>query len=126
MSVNKERVQLLVDALRSGEYIQGYGHLETNSLYRPKRHCCLGVACRVAMNNGLKLDVSAAMGEWTFFNRTSTSLPDEVMGWYGFDESDPVLIIEDEATSTAINLNDNRGYNFIRIADAFERTFLTD
>lgn len=42
MKPTKKDIKKWCKALRSGEYKQGYGHLQTSSGY-----CCLGVACDV-------------------------------------------------------------------------------
>lgn len=49
---NKDNIRLWVDALRSGQYVQGHGAL------RPEEglYCCLGVACEVAGANGIELN----------------------------------------------------------------------
>lgn len=127
MGVNKERVQLLVNALRSGLYLQGTQNLEFSEPGSPDvvRRCCLGVGCRVAMANGLKLDITKSQREdertITYFERDSGQLPIRVMNWYGLSNTDPVL-----GGPTAISMNDLLGADFDAIADAFEAEFLTD
>jgi hypothetical protein len=135
--VNKERVQLLVNRLRSGQDVQGYGHLEATDDDGVVRRCCLGVACRVAMDNGLPLAVEPLMsGDVMMFgsNSTSSYLPPEVSEWFGFStwDRDPYLSSDDEAMGRrpASNFNDHteadgsRLYTFERIADLFERTYV--
>ena len=70
----------LVEALRSGKYTQGQNALESVS---PQRNCCLGVACRVAMKDGLDLPVRAD-GAVVRFDGAVGVLPHSVMDWYGF------------------------------------------
>lgn len=55
MSANKERLQLLVNALMSGEYAQTSGYLkrtkegrDTDSEKIPAGYCCLGVGCEIS------------------------------------------------------------------------------
>src|SRR5258706_13652522 len=100
MPVNVERVQMLVDALRSGEFKQGYGALEKVTRLAggveegPEVlvHCCLGVACRIAMRNGLRvLAQRASLGFGTRFDDSSGVLPPSVQAWYGFASADPML-----------------------------------
>ena len=50
MTPNKENIQKWVDGLLSGEYEQGRGKLNKDGKF-----CCLGVACEVAIKNGLNL-----------------------------------------------------------------------
>lgn len=125
---NKERVKLLVDALRSGDYTQTQHTLEINLLDGNKLNCCLGVACRVAIQNGLELKTTERATQ-TYFgdleNGSDTLLPLDVVAWYGFEDTDPDLTVDDgEVVLPAIILNDNRRYSFNEIADAFENTFL--
>jgi hypothetical protein len=133
--VNRERVQLLVDALRSGRFQQGTGRLA-----KAGRYCCLGVACVVAQENGLALttqadedgDVNFGLGEVDSPNWIADSdyshLPSSVQRWYGFDENDPTLNGDDDdgAATNASSWNDDYDRDFEWIADAFERTFLRD
>jgi hypothetical protein len=127
MTVNRERVQLLVDALRSGRFEQGRGALLRNGKY-----CCLGVACVVAQEAGLKLRMHEEDGDVSFGNpdnwdsdQSSGELPLMVTDWYGFDDNDPDLTNEHDKhhRRTAAAWNDD-SYTFAWIADAFERTYL--
>src|SRR4051812_31133925 len=92
MQINRERVKLLVDALRSGEYEQGRSYLRQDDSF-----CCLGVACEVARKNGLEGNWELSnygAGIQTFGNREYSSiamLPAAVIYWYGFDGEDPRL-----------------------------------
>lgn len=119
---NEERVQLLVDALRSGEFNQAQGVLENEH-----GNCCLGVACRVAMKNGLYVKVDRHEGDpSTLFDGQGIDLPLSVQEWYGFEQYNPLLKPEDDVDGYcgAIHLNDYKKYDFNKIADAFERTFI--
>lgn len=112
--VNKERVKLLVDALRSGEYKQGRGHL-TKGDY----DCCLGVACKVAIKNGVDLRVSAYGDQIVTYDGTGAMLPHSAFTWYGFTSADPIITIGDRTTSAAGH-NDEHNTPFDKIADGFE------
>lgn len=128
VKVNKERVRLLVEALRSGEYEQTQRRLFTGPVdpgpvdpldERITGWCCLGVACTVAAKNGLDLLSVHDRG----------ILPDEVRRWFSLDFDNPTLIDEHGEVQAAATLNDNGDsdgvpYNFHQIADAFERTYL--
>jgi len=126
---NKERIQLLVDALKSGEFTQGKGYLaqiEDGELV----HCCLGVACVVAQRNGLDLSSELnASGLIIFDEDNDTELPLSVSEWYGFDASphrfNPVVghnEFTDEITAT--NANDDLNWNFEKIAEGFKKTYI--
>lgn len=123
---NKERVRLLVEALRSNEYIQGMGLLhqvETN------RFCCLGVACDIAIKNGLELDVIHEDIK-TYYDNESEQLPTSVVNWYGFSDDNPDILVPDGADKAkklpAIEANDDRSWSFTKIANGFERMYLAD
>lgn len=123
--VNKERVTLLVTALRSGDYEQGQGmlhHVPDNTW------CCLGVACDIARKNGLEIETAIFSGSERFGN-TGSDLPPKVRDWYGFTTSNPDLKLAGGQFATAVRLNDSPRYHgeestFAGIADAFERTYL--
>jgi|SRR5207247_10631804 len=95
----KERIALWADALDSGEFEQGQSALEIIKKDGTKENCCMGVACRVAMRNGLELHTETKFDdsvEMTWFSAgstynagSSTYLPQAVMDWYGFDINDP-------------------------------------
>lgn len=145
--VNRERVRMLVDALRSGEYRQG-----TGMLLRSDRHCCLGVACDVADKNGLPLIRQELDNGMVMFALPGTPpyaptvevwrawegrvLPEAVREWYGLPNDNPDLFFrhtEEEENPfpgrvqwEASELNDQLGLGFDTIADAFEATYLKE
>jgi hypothetical protein len=132
MTVNKERVQLLVNALRSGDYIQGFGALEYEDPNDKKvKNCCLGVACRVAqkhgsevvLGSGSRLPVGSKFADYVTFDNSDAYLPERVRNWFGFALSSPVLQVNNR-NHLAAYVNDTRKYNLRDIADAFERTYL--
>lgn len=131
---NKERVQLLIDALESDQFTQGIGALERypdvygeNPLTRVE-NCCLGVACRVAMANGLDLPTERVFSDRVRFADETGFLPWQVREWFEFDTSDPALWTSDEydEQSTAVGMNDGRVADFRGIASAFKRTYIDD
>jgi hypothetical protein len=118
VSVNKERVQLLVDALRSGKYEQGRLLLWDD---QNDRYCCLGVATRIAIEHGVVPDDRYV---WSH-----TGLHDEVRKWYGFISGNPPFqgLFNDEGKRLdAIGANDHARLTFPEIADAFEETYLKE
>lgn len=104
-TVNKERVQLLVDALRSGDYQQTQSVLCTQAYgQRQQYHCCLGVATEVAMDNGLgNRIVTRRVGGVVDYGTLDADdptnvivwdrslLPEIVREWYGFDLNNPTF-----------------------------------
>lgn len=136
--MNRERIQLWVDALRSGDYTQGTGALEFRAFSNDgeeigKKHCCLGVACRVAINNGLKVEVYDNAGTSTFAcndgpnsSMTSGHMPEQVAEWFGFPmltETSTDVILEDGVVATTAN--DKLWWSFDQIADALESRYLS-
>lgn len=132
---NTENMQKFVDALRSGNYVQGQNALERMDASGKMTNCCLGVACRVAIANGLALEVIRKEGVGaTHFDEETAFLPKRVKDWLGVETGNPVLKAFDPDTMvegvdldilTATFLNDTHNYTFSQIADAFERTYLT-
>lgn len=100
-----------VEALRSGEYQQGVGRLAMGG-----RHCCLGVACEVAIKEGI-IDR---------YDPEAFGLPIPVAEWLGFGDNynaaDPRL---DETVGNTVYrslsaLNDLAHWDFDKIADIIE------
>jgi len=126
VSQNTDRLRLLVAALRSGEFVQTQSQLGRvdPAGVEPDKFCCLGVACEVAIRNGLDLDREVSSNDPTVlrYDGISDELPARVQEWYGIDGSNPVLveenIVNDEVT--CIEANDDEGLNFAEIADLME------
>ena len=116
MAVNVGRVQLLVDALRSGEFEQCKGQLRHGEGDAAK-YCCLGVASEVH---------KAATGK--DYDGEGAFLSEEIRDWYGFREKNPAIgtvpqLGEGQALR-ATTWNDSCDKSFAEIADAFERTYI--
>jgi hypothetical protein len=134
--VNKERVALLVEALQSGRFQQGHRFLESQGEDGVRKHCCLGVACAIAEENGLLLTRLEAAGTFppatVYFRIDGESgyLPPQVQEWFGFDHHNPLLAIPNypwaNSPKAATNCNDILKLSFAEIADAFQHTFLED
>lgn len=71
--MDRANIRLWVDALRSGDYQQGRDQLRFGDTY-----CCLGVACDVAMKNGVPVRWDA-LGNV----REVGDDPDYGLGWSG-------------------------------------------
>lgn len=135
--VKAERMKLWTAALRSGEYPQAKGYLKTDEGF-----CCLGVACEVAIKNGLDIETNddnlgyktTSYGGSEYFE--NSTLPREVMEWYGIDKINPsvvyeitedevdddgILLLEGRPFSTEISeLNDTLGFDFNQLADLID------
>ena len=94
-------VQKWVKALRSGKYRQ-----TKHQLGRFGAFCCLGVACKLAVAEGIIKDKD--------FKRGDESLPKPVQDWLGMKSSVGAL-----GSYSLASMNDN-GEPFTRIADEIE------
>lgn len=136
MAVNKERVAMLVAALRSGSYVQGQNRL-ARTIHRDgtTHYCCLGVACEIALANGAPVRKTTEYDEatdqdWIRYTDIDSGksethvMPPSVIDWFGFNASDPYLSSDgDYERRTAAEVNDQGG-NFAEIADMFKERFL--
>lgn len=99
--VIEQRVQLLVDALESGEFSQGEGRLCSIAADGTRKWCCLGVGMIVAIRNGLDVEERIEKGHFVRFydgngpDHSATMLTERVAAWYGFASMDPFLISEE-------------------------------
>lgn len=136
MSVNRERMQLLVDALLSGEYAKGTGflHLITGNAVSPGDNtwCCIGVASDVACRNGLKLPRETVIKDVMYekFGDSPYYFDPRVLEWYGFPESDgidPMLSMPNGMPVSMSHWNDNvSGSTFGEIADGIKWKYLDE
>ena len=101
--------KLWLDALRSGEYIQGRGRLtaivERGAGEDKEANCCLGVLCELAVRagratrqerNGTCVIVYWSVGKVTDVN--GSFLPDQVVAWAGlthnYGTAEPYALVE--------------------------------
>jgi hypothetical protein len=94
-----------------------------------RKYCCLGVACEVAIKDGLNLQKTTlehVNNESTAYNQASGELPVEVAKFYGIP-TNPLLVCETSSgryeVAHATTANDSLKLSFREIADAFERTY---
>ncbi|MEU9871081.1 hypothetical protein AB0C87_24840 [Actinomadura sp. NPDC048021] len=115
--MDAEKKELWATALESGRFKQGKGKLEAGG-----EHCCLGVLCRVAIENGLDIRVepyehSIETGEKpTAFDDATNYPPESVEKWAGFDTDNPMVEVEELGAVSLVSLNDTYGYTFEEIA----------
>lgn len=128
--MNRDNVAKWVQALRSGEYEQT-GHI----LAEKGKFCCLGVACEVAIKDGLDVERFVDDDEVTHYDNAISTLPGTVATWLGLDpDQDNVPLrainagladsVEDDWDTTATSLNDRYRLTFEQIADAMEKEYL--
>lgn len=119
--VNKVNMALWADGLDSGRFKQGTGNLIC-IVNGHKRHCCLGVACEVAMEHGVELAMVTTGGGVVEIGGEDGYLPPAVRDWLGLPSNcfDPMLA----DGVTAVGANDNRGWTFPQIAAALRKRYL--
>lgn len=129
---NLGNIRKWVDALRSGEFQQG-----TQALNRNGKFCCLGVACEVAIRNGLALEVKPGdidcdcdlhqnMEEIISYNGDATVLPEAVKEWLGLERSNPSVEYDGDYSENLATLNDSGLKDFAQLADIIEANYLTE
>lgn len=130
--MNKDRVELFLAALESGKYTQCTGHLRQQVLFASmileQRHCALGVATEVALDNGLREELRTMGYNGDEFLFTGGRLHEWVMQWYGFEHTDPLLTEParpDSHLTTVSRLNDG-GKDFWTIAQMGREQWLKD
>lgn len=101
-----------VAALRSGKFKQGKGSLGDCGLY-----CCLGVACELAIENGVNINVKDEGGRKSYDGAWAT-VPESVEKWLGLNEDTGGYEGED-GYETLTEQNDG-GMSFQEIADIIE------
>ncbi len=119
-----DRVRLWAEELERTTKPQTTGHLHATSRTIGDSFCCLGIACEVAIANGLEVDVSGYHSMMVYDN-SADILPTSVADWYGID-ADPLLDVEDEYADSASALNDDEGFTFVQIAAAIRNTYLEE
>jgi len=118
--------RLWLDALRSETYKQGAGML----CNADSEYCCLGVACDVAMKNGVGVIVSYDRDGAARYNESGLFLPEAVADWLGLKDDkashNPHVNYSEEFSDVGLSyLNDELMLEFGKIADILEREFLS-
>jgi hypothetical protein len=90
-----------VEALESGAFKQGQGGLAVERGDGSREYCCLGVACRLAIQDSDDI----------IFDRKAGYLPRRVQKWLSVDDSNPTI-----GNHYAAELNDEHGLSFAEIA----------
>lgn len=104
-----------VAALRSGEFKQAQEVLKVEDPDTEPRYCCLGVACSLAIREGIEEDwPDAEFADW------DQELPDSIRDWLGLQNNSGTLTEVIEGGEHLIWLNDNANYTFDQIADVIE------
>lgn len=139
MSVNREHMRLWIEALKNWPNEQGKGYLSRIGHDGKQKDCCLGVACQVAMANGLGLSREVRHpaapdreDQWIRYAGSEAELPPEVTEWLGIDAHDPICGTrrsewdeELEMTISCTTANDDEDWTFAEIARHLEKTYLS-
>jgi hypothetical protein len=112
--INKERMELWIQALEQDRFTKCTGYLRTPDVLdkirnvTSYRHCALGVGIQVALENGLfsghPLEHDKSF-QSTLFVSSGGFLPIAVQGWYGLDDSNPGVNLDGERWGISV-LND--------------------
>lgn len=126
--MNPEIKAQWLEALRSGEYIQGSLRLKWKDHGGPTQYCCLGVLCDLAEKAGVvREDSHRSMFQGTkvtyistqdLYDRSSSVLPLAVMKWAGLNSP----VGQYETDEDLVTVNDNGG-SFQYIAGIIEEKF---
>jgi len=125
--MNPEIKAQWVEALRSGDYMQGH-----NALRRGDKFCCLGVLCDLAVKTGV-VDVVDVVGKGSMYfygtdklKHHGYFLPPAVQEWAGLDDESPKVVCDPlidveriDGRAALANLNDSN-MPFSAIADLIE------
>lgn len=106
--------QLWTKALRSDEYKQTTGCLENDY-----GNCCLGVLCRLAQKDGVKLDVRPG-DDGLKFNGEGWVVPEKVLDWSGLKTNTGRFASSDGIEVSLSGYNDN-GSSFEELADIIDK-----
>lgn len=103
----------LIDALRSGKYLQGFGALRSEDKY-----CCLGVACDISNIDKWKKEPTSL---YKYIDIVGY-MPAQVMDFYGFSNKKGIYKDIDYigTKQQSLALQNDRGMSFIKIADIIE------
>ena len=112
--MKKEIKEQWVKALRSGDYVQGTGHLRLDNSF-----CCLGVLCDLAEKQKIckvKRDIDGLY----LFDDSSGGLPATVLEWAGLSRYGPEVEYQGFYEELAW-LNDYENLTFDQLADLIEK-----
>lgn len=146
VQVDKDKVRLLVAALRSGEYGQAKSALTVIREDGEEKHCCLGVATLVAIKHGTPIQArrtddlghprktvnycdqeGCEEGYPDSRDNSDTRLTALAAKFYGAPSRGfGVLTHPDGTCGSPVEFNDSQSRSFAYIADAFEYTFLRE
>lgn len=118
----ERRRAVWLEALRSGKFKQTTEMLQMRNQSGKLSYCCLGVACRVAINDGVPMKYEAKTGR---YDSENLNLPKRANDYFGFVDGgvfadQAIVLYKDYAISSLIALNDTAGARFKEIAQFIE------
>lgn len=140
MDINKDAFRKWIAALRSGKFAQTKGKLTMVEYHEPSTIigcCCLGVACEVALENGIELEVTHDLDSRRY-DGMGANLPHKVIDWLGVVEVDDVVLLEEykfpehqdgglhKLYASTANDHLDISWTFEQIADALEKKYLPE
>lgn len=116
-----------VQALRSGDFKQTTGVLQRlkdmghGETMRPAGHCCLGVLCEIAVQDGVIEKWRDENVILASFDHENKVLPGSVMRWAGLESNDPRIDAGEILGKHSLShFNDTTKLDFNQIADLIE------
>jgi hypothetical protein len=120
-------IELLVEALRSGNYAQGRCELASKKFGDPDSrfcYCCLGVACDLYQRHVGDLPARISGNRKVYERYDDTHLPERVRKWLGFrscgGELTAKVTFPQGHYDNLIDINDSGKFTFDQIADVIE------
>ena len=109
--MNRERINKWIQELKSTDkpQIKGFLQIVDKAGIRPG-FCCVGIACDLAVCDGLEIQVVTEFGKVCYDGNTKTE-PPQVRDYYD---------VPPQFFQLGMTLNDANVYSFKRIADVYE------
>lgn len=115
-----KNAQTWVDTLRAGIYKQGKGYLKVEDTY-----CCLGVACELAIKDGIPVNVKTGTNSngnnITYFCGEKFYLPEVVRNWLGLKDKTGNWTHGQNVDANVAHMNDEERKSFTEIATFVEQ-----
>lgn len=102
-----------VEVLKSGKFKQARNRLATEDGF-----CCLGVACEVAIENGVEINKTIVATGRILYDHNETLLPDSVRKWLNLSSCGSNYVTRNSAEQ--LTHDNDSGKTFTEIADIIE------
>ena len=132
--MNADVAKKWVEALRSGNYLQGKGRLCSVTEDDDKYFCCLGVLCDLyerehsdmfgivqTIEDMNDFDYDYDIKHEVSYDYSTLTLPQSVMEWSGIKHGDGTFTSDIEGETSLALLNDELELTFDEIANIIER-----